>query len=203
VTADDVAALERTLAAGGVALFPSDTVYGLAADAESAAGVRRLYEIKRRPAMPSAVMFFSLEDALTALPDVGKSTTEVLERLLPGPLTVIVPNPARRFPLAQAGTSERLGVRVPRLEGSLAPLTATKVPVIQSSANLHGGGDAHRLEDVATEVRAAVDCELDGGELPGTASTVVDLARYEIDRRWTVLRDGAVSRRALADVLDA
>jgi L-threonylcarbamoyladenylate synthase len=184
-----------------VALFPSDTVYGLAAGAESETGVRRLYEIKRRPPMPSAVMFFSLDAALAALPDVGPRTEAALARLLPGPLTLIVPNPGRRFPLACADRPDRLGVRVPSLDGALAPLGAIGRPVIQSSANRHGGQDARRLTDVADQVRSEVDFELDGGELPGTASTVVDLGDYEVEGTYAILREGAVAAADLKRLL--
>ena len=193
MTADDVAAFERSLLDGGVALFPSDTVYGLAVHPDSAAGVRRLYEIKRRPPMPSAVMFFSLAAALATLPGAGDRTRTAIERLLPGPLTLIVPNPARRFPLACADRPDRLGIRVPALTGALAPLTTLDIPVIQSSANPHGGGEACRLDDVAPEIRAAVDVELDGGELAGTPSTVVDLGDYESAGAYAILREGAVA----------
>lgn len=202
MTDDDVAVFERALAADGVALFPADTVYGLAADAESERGVRRLYEIKRRPAMPSAVMFFDVEPALRALAGLGPRTRTAAERLLPGPVTLIVPNAAGLYPLASGGGTETLGIRVPTLDGPLRPLRAVERAVVQSSANVHGSADARRLEDVAAEVRAAVDVELDGGELPGTASTVVDLSRYEEHGRYEVLREGALGsvelRRALS-----
>lgn len=186
---------------GGVALFPSDTVYGLATDPDSESGVRRLYELKRRPPMPSAVMFFALEPALAALSQLGPRTRAAFERLLPGPVTLLVPDPARSYPLASAG-AEGLGVRVPVLQGRLEPLSSIRVPVLQSSANLHGGADPRRLEDVPDELRAGADLELDGGELPGTASTVVDLTAYEQDGSYEVLREGALSsadlRRSLA-----
>ena len=91
---------------------------------------------------------------------------------------------------------------MPALEDELEPLSAVRVPVLQSSANRHGGADPRRLEDVSRELRAAVDLELDGGELPGTASTVVDLSGYEREGTYEVLREGALSgadlRRLLA-----
>lgn len=198
----DAAAFERCIAGGGVALFPADTVYGLAADPQNESAYRRIYEIKRRsPDMPSAVMFFSLDAALAALPEVPAHTRGVLARLLPGPYTLVLPNPARRYPLACGPTPEKLGVRVPALEGEAAALSEVRVPVAQTSANLHGGADARRLADVAAEVRDAVDLELDGGELPGTPSTVVDLADYEAGGAYEVLREGAVSAADLARLL--
>lgn len=199
VGAASAAAFERCIADQGVAVFPADTVYGLAANPESEAAVRRLQELKRRdPQMPSAVMFFAPGPALAALPDLGPRTRGAFERLLPGPLTLIVPNPARRYPLACGGDPERLGIRVPALVGSLAALTAVGRPVLQSSANLHGGADPRRIAEVPPDIRAGVDLVLDGGELPGAASTVVDLSEYERDGRFEVLRDGAFPAGELA-----
>jgi L-threonylcarbamoyladenylate synthase len=194
-------AFEDCIAAGGVAVFPSDTVYGLAADPDSKHAVRRLYELKRRPPMPSAVMFFSLGAALAGLPELGPRTRRALERLLPGPLTLIVPNPDGRFPLACGTDSSRLGVRVPALGGALAPLATVGRPVLQSSANVHGGPDPSRLADVPAEIRAGADLVLDGGDLPGVASTVVDLCAYEDGGDFAVLREGAFAATELADAL--
>jgi L-threonylcarbamoyladenylate synthase len=202
VTPEQVAAFERCIAAGGVALFPADTVYGLATDPRSAEGVERLYRLKdRRPDRPAAVMFFGLEQALRALPELGERTRGALRRLLPGGLTLLVPNPARRFPLACPGAPERLGLRVPELRGTLEPLEAMRLPVLQSSANLAGGGDARRREDVDERILAGVDLELDGGELPGTPSTVVDLTRYEAAGEHVIVRQGAVPAGEVAAAL--
>ena len=199
MTEEEVAGFERCVAAGGVALFPADTVYGLATDPGSAAGVRRLYELKGRPPeRPAAVMFFGLEPALAALPELGPRTRAALERLLPGGVTVLLPNPGRRYPLACGPDPERLGLRVPALAGALAPLAAVRSPVLQSSANRSGEPDARRLEDVDPRVRRGVDCELDGGKLPGTASTVVDLSAYEEGGGFSVVREGAVPAARLA-----
>ena len=187
MTAAEAEAFERCIAAGGVALFPSDTVYGLATDPESEDGVARLYELKGRPSdRPAAVMFFDLETALAAVPELGERTRAALGRLLPGPVTLLLANPARRFPLACGPEPERLGLRVPAFEGPGRP-------VLQSSANRSGEPDARRLGDVPAGIRAAVDLELDGGELPGTPSTVVDLTRYEATGEHVVVREGAVS----------
>lgn len=201
MTADDVERLRRCVAGGGVALFPSDTVYGLATHPESERGVRRLYALKGRPPeRPAAVMFFALEPALAALPELGPRTRGALGRLLPGPLTVLLPNPARRFALACGPEPERLGVRVPALHGPLEPLHRMRCPVLQSSANRSGGPEARRLGDVDPAVRSGVDLELDGGELPGVASTVVDLTPFEAngsESGYRVLREGAMSAEAL------
>jgi L-threonylcarbamoyladenylate synthase len=194
LTPEDVAAFERCISVGGVALFPADTVYGLATEPESREGVDRLYRLKGRDAdRPAAVMFFRLELALAALPELEGRTRDALERLLPGGVTLLVPNPARRFPLACGPNPERLGMRVPHLEGELAPLAGVSWPVLQSSANPSGDADPRRLEDVDESLRRGVDLQLDGGELPGTPSTVVDLTKYEDEGGFEVLRQGAVT----------
>jgi L-threonylcarbamoyladenylate synthase len=199
LTAEEVAEFDRCIAAGGVALFPADTVYGLAADPESAPAVERLYALKGRPpARPAAVMFFAVERALAAVPGIGPRTRAALERLLPGAITAVLPNPDRRYPLACGPQPERLGVRVPDLSGALVPLRAAGVAVLQSSANPSGGADARRLADVDPALRDGVDLVLDAGELPGVASTVVDLTAYEDDGRYAVLRAGAVAPERLA-----
>ena len=194
MTADDVATFERCISVGGVALFPADTVYGLATEPDSREGVERLYALKGRPPrQPAAVMFFQRDLALSALPELGPRTHAALERLLPGPVTAIVPNPARRYPLACGPAPERLGLRVPALDThALAPLAAARWPVLQSSANPSGGADARRLDDVDPAIRAGVDLHLDGGELPGTPSTVLDLTRWEEDGEYVILRQGAL-----------
>jgi L-threonylcarbamoyladenylate synthase len=199
VTPEDVQTFERCISVGGVALFPADTVYGLATDPDSREGVDRLYRLKgRRPERPAAVMFFRLEEALAAVPELGERTREALERLLPGGVTALVPNPARRFPLACGPEPERLGLRVPVLEGALEPLGALRSPVLQSSANPSGGPDPRRLEDVDERIRQGVDLALDGGGLPGTPSTVVDLTSYEDDGTHAILREGAVAAAEVA-----
>lgn len=202
MTPEDVETFQRCISVGGVAIFPADTVYGLATEPDSREGVDRLYRLKgREPDKPAAVMFFQLESALAALPELGERTRAALERLLPGALTVVLPNPARRYPLACGPEPEKLGLRVPSLEGELAPLAAMAWPVLQSSANRSGGPDARRVEDIDERVRDGVDLVLDAGELHGTPSTVVDLSSFEESGDWSVLREGAVPQAAIAQRL--
>ena len=204
LTGDDAATFSRCISVGGVAVFPSDTVYGLACEPDSKEAVQRLYLLKRRPPdKPAAVMFFALDLALAALPELGPRTRGALNALLPGAVTLLLPNPARRFPLA-CGVGgegiETLGLRVPAWPPALAALGDVSWPVLQTSANVAGGPDARRLEDVPEAIRARADLVLDGGELPGTPSTVVDLRGFERDGRWSVVREGAL---AVGDVAAA
>jgi L-threonylcarbamoyladenylate synthase len=202
MTAEDVETFERCISVGGVALFPADTVYGLATEPDSREGVERLYRLKGRPPdRPAAVMFFRLELAMAAVPELPGRIRGAVERLLPGPLTLLLPNPQRRYPLACGPEPERLGLRVPHLDGALAPLATVRWPVLQSSANPSGGSDARRVEQVDERIRRGVDLVLDGGELPGTPSTVVDLTGYE-EGAWSIVREGAVPKAEVAAALD-
>lgn len=204
LTPVDAATFARCMQVGGVALFPADTVYGLACEPSDREAVRRLYALKGRvPDKPAAVMFFQPSLALAALPELGPRTRDALLALLPGAVTLLLPNPARRFPLACGPDPETVGLRVPALPPALAALQEVAWPVLQSSANLAGGADARTVADVPVAIRREVDLVLDGGALPGTPSTVVDLRRYEAEGTWTVVREGAVPTALLAARLAA
>ena len=194
----DAEAFERCITGGGVAVFPADTVYGLACDPTSSAAVARLYALKSRPAgKPAAVMFFALDRALTALPELGPRLRGALEALLPGAVTLLVPNPLARYPLACGPDPWTLGLRVPAA-GLLAGVT---VPVLQSSANRSGASDPRTLAELDLAVRDGADLVVDGGRLPGTPSTVVDLRGYEAGGSWSLLREGAVTRDEIGAAL--
>jgi L-threonylcarbamoyladenylate synthase len=206
LTSEDASRLEDCLAGDGVALIPTDTVYGLACNPESATALQRIYELKGRPALkPSAVMFFAREPALESLSELGPRTRAALGALLPGPVTLLLENSNRRFPLAcdpgDGGGVGLLGLRVPLFDGPLAVLAGVGVPAAQSSANLSGGADPRDLRSVPVELREGVDLVLDGGELPGVASTVIDLSEYEWDGRWRVVRAGPLPLSALKRAL--
>jgi L-threonylcarbamoyladenylate synthase len=188
-------AFERCMGVGGVAVFPADTVYGLACDPASRESVERLYLLKgRRPDKPAAVMLFDPDLALAAVPELGPRTRRAMAELLPGQVTLLLPNPARRFPLACGPDPTTLGLRVP----DVPLLAGVRWPVMQSSANRAGEPDARRLQDVPEPIRVGADLLIDGGELPGTPSSVIDLRRYEDAGEWTVVREGAVPTAEIA-----
>lgn len=202
MTEGQVAEFEEVISGGGIAVFPTDTVYGLGTHPDSVEGAHRLYWIKgRSPDRPAAVLFFDLELALSELPEIGAKTQEALRRLLPGAVTVLLPNPATRFPLACGAEPGRLGLRVPKLDDKLAKLAHVQVPILQSSANPTGEPDPRSLEEVDARIRRGADVELDAGLLPGTPSTVVDLTSYEEKGAFEVLREGALSTEEVGAAL--
>jgi L-threonylcarbamoyladenylate synthase len=187
--------LQECVQGGGVAVFPSDTVYGVCCDPEDEAAARRLYSLKGRPAARAcAVMFFSLQVALEGLDDLHDRERAALDALLPGPVTLLLANRRWRFAPACRVDPATFGLRVPALSGRLAALGSVTVPVLQSSANLSGEPDAKTLEQVPARLRDGADLVIDGGELPGTPSTVIDLRDLDSEGRWHVLREGAMPR---------
>jgi L-threonylcarbamoyladenylate synthase len=199
---EDAARLRGCVADGGVAVFPTDTVYGVCCDPDDEAAAARLYKLKGRSrARPSAVMFFSLAPALRALDGVSLSERNALRALLPGPVTVLLENRSRQFAAACRSDPTTLGVRVPWLPNGLHALCAISEPVMQTSANLSGEPDARKLADVPPALREGADVALDGGTLPGIASTVVDMREYDSTGEWHVLREGALSSEAVRELL--
>jgi len=191
-----VDAAVAALRAGRLVVLPTDTVYGLAADGESESAARALYAAKGRDAItPTAVLFASVDVLVERVPELPAVAVEAVRTLLPGPFTLIVENPARRYAWLNPQRPDAIGLRVPAVTGVPRAVLEALGAVVATSANLPGGPDPRRLEDVPPEIAAAVDVVIEGGELPGLPSTVVDLTRPEP----RVLREGAVTA---ADVLE-
>jgi L-threonylcarbamoyladenylate synthase len=199
ITAEDAATFERCMAVGGFAVFPADTVYGLACDPDAKETVQRMHLLKRRSMdKPSAVMFFDAELALDTLTELDTATRDAAEKLLPGPVTLLVPNPAHRYPLACGADPGTLGLRVPKLDTELKHV---RWPVLQTSANFAGRPDPRRLQDVPLGLRDSAELVLDGGELPGTPSTVIDLREYAKSGEYAIVRQGLFAADEVASRL--
>lgn len=182
------AAIEA-LRAGGLVVLPTDTVYGLAADGESEAAARTLYAVKGRSAIqPTALVLASLDGLRRRVPALPDSVLRIASALLPGPVTLVLPNAERRYGWLNADRPDAIGVRVPALDGPGRVVLDALGALVATSANLPGGPDPRRVGDVPVEIATAVDVVLDGGNLPGTPSTVIDLTGPEPK----VLREGAL-----------
>lgn len=177
---DPVAALR----AGQPVVLPTDTVYGLCADAASPLACLEALALKgRAEGQPTALLCADVETLLRCVPEVEE---DVVRALLPGPYTLVFRNPLERYAWLSA---ETIGVRVPVLPDAAAEAVGAIGAVMATSANLHGGPDPRRLEEVPEEIRAACGALVDGGDLPGVPSTVLDLTGPEP----RVLREGAAS----------
>jgi L-threonylcarbamoyladenylate synthase len=187
-------ALEDCVGHGGVAVFPADTLYGLGCDPSSAAAIERIRSLKgREEDKPSAVMFFASAAMRELLSTSGPRTREALGRLLPGAVTLVVHNPQALYPLANPRHPERLGVRL--VEG---PLGGAACAILQTSANRSAEPAPSRFEEIDPRILDGADVAIDGGELGGEPSTVVDLTALDSDGSWSVLREGAVSPARIA-----
>jgi len=188
---DAIAALQ----AGDLVVLPTDTVYGLCASAHNAPAVARINELKRRPSQSIAIVAATTEALIECVPEFRFGWKTLLEELLPGPYTFVLPNPKRRMPRLSPGREETIGVRVPELPEPSRKVLEQFGVVAASSANHHGEPDPRTVEQIPEEIRAAAGAVLDAGELPGTPSTVIDFSGA-VPR---VLREGAGdSERALA-----
>lgn len=183
-----IEAAVRALAAGDSVVLPTDTVYALACTAAREEPARRLYRLKGRvETQPTALLAASVEVLLECIPELRGRAATIARTLLPGPFTLVLPNPAGRFPWLAGARADAIGVRVPALPGEAAAVLGRAGAIVATSANLPGGADPRRLADVPAELLEGVACAIDGGELPGVPSTVIDFTAVEP----AVLRAGA------------
>ena len=198
---DEVPRAVEAIRAGKPAILPTDTVYGLCTTPYRAEPVERLYRLKgREPQQPTAIVAADLDMLFECVPELRGRAGTIARALLPGPYTLILANPARRYRWLTGTTPERIGVRVPELPERSARVLSLVGAVAATSANLRGGPDPRRLEDVPQELRAKAAAAVDGGELPGVPSTVLDFTGEEP----RVVREGAApANEALARVVAA
>lgn len=193
----DVADAVRVLREGRVAIVPTDTVYGLAGSGRGPEGATAVYALKgRAPTQPTALVVASVELLEELLPELGRPAARVAHALLPGPYTLVVPNPARRYAWLTGERPDAIGVRVPDVTGPARAVLDGIGALVATSANLPGGPDPRSLADVPDRLLRGAGAVVDGGTLPGRPSTVLDLTGAEP----VVLREGAV---AAADALAA
>jgi L-threonylcarbamoyladenylate synthase len=183
----------EAIRAGKPVILPTDTVYGLATSADNAAATERLYQLKGRGAQqPSALLASDLDLLFQCVPELRGRGAVIARTLLPGPYTLVLPNPARRFPWLTGDSPYTIGVRVPELPEPARRILEEVGSVVATSANLPGGPDPRRVEDIPAAILERVAAVVDVGELPGIASTVIDFSGPEP----RVLREGAASAAA-------
>ncbi len=189
--------LEQAVAGGGVAVFPADGLYGLASDPRNEKAIARIHELKGRDdGKPSAVMYFSMEAMREIIDSLTPLVRAIASALLPGPVTLVIDNPEHRYELACGDDPSRLGVRL--IEG---PLSGVVTPIFQTSANVSGEAAPVRFADVPQVILDGADLAIDGGELTGEPSTVLDVSGVEAGGPWKVLREGGLSYEALEQKL--
>jgi L-threonylcarbamoyladenylate synthase len=182
--------------AGKPVVMPTDTVYGLVASPYRREPAERLFELKGRDRLQAiAVVAADVEMLFELVPELRGRSGTIVRELLPGPYTLILPNPARRYPWLTGARPDTIGVRVPSVRGYGSRLLARVGAVAATSANLHGGPDPRTIADIPQAILDGVAEVVDDGELPGTPSTVIDFT----GPKPVVIRAGAGDvERALA-----
>lgn len=193
--------IENALAAvraGKPVVLPTDTVYGLCADAFHDEPTWRAYRLKGRPqTQPSALVCSDVDMLLECVPELRGRAGMLARALLPGPYTLVLPNPARRYRWLTGSSPDTIGVRVPELTGPARDVLAEVGALMATSANEPGGPEPARLEDVPRRIREGAGAAIDAGTLPGVPSTILDLT----DAEPKVLREGAVPAAEALDRL--
>ncbi len=188
------------LNAGELVAFPTETVYGLGADASNPAAVARVFAAKGRPTGHPLIVHFSNFDAARAFAsDVPESAVRLAEAFWPGPLTIVLPKSAR-VPASVTGGQSTVALRAPAHPVARALLAAFGRGIAAPSANRYGRISPTRAADVREELAGRVALVLDGGDCEvGLESTIVSC----LGGRVTLLRPGSVSRSQIADVVGA
>ncbi len=194
----NIAAAAEVLRAGGLVAFPTETVYGLGADALNPTAVARIFEVKRRPEFdPIIVHVADVEDA-GKYGDLGSETARrLIRRFWPGPLTLVVVKSDLVPPIVTAGL-DTVGLRMPAHSAALALIEALGRPVAAPSANPFGYVSPTEAHHVSEQLGPLVDLILDGGRCRvGIESTVLSL----VDPVPRVLRAGGVTAEEIAQVV--
>jgi L-threonylcarbamoyladenylate synthase len=179
----------EAIRAGKPVVLPTDTVYGLCTAPSASDPVLHMYRLKgRNEQQPTALLASDLDSLFECVPELRSRAAPILLALLPGPLTLILPNPARRFRWLTGSRPDTIGIRVPELEGEARAIIERVGAVAATSANLPGEPDPKRLTEVPEQIRVGCEVLVDGGQLPGLPSTVVDLTGPEPQ----ILREGAL-----------
>jgi L-threonylcarbamoyladenylate synthase len=198
---DDLGPLVEALRAGESAVLPTDTVYGLVCAAHLEDACERTLALKGRDlSKPTSIIAASMSILFTrVLGDLWGRPVVQAKRLLPGPVTVIVPNPAGVFPWLCGDDPSRIGVRVPALLPRVAHAIDRVRVIAATSANLAGQPDPVTLDDVPDAILSHVSVAIDAGRAPAAkASTVVDLTGPEP----VILREGALSEQDIHEILE-
>jgi len=212
----DSLSLANELAVARLVCFATDTVYGIGGSLRPEVGEAIIAAKGREPDKPLQVIFPTREVLFQAV-EFTRVMADVMYRLLPGPLTLVIPYPAGfRYPppATAAWESSRLfglrrskeevptlGVRVPRWPDGARLLATLTYPLVASSANPSGGRGPATLAEVDPSLSAACDLLLDGGPAGGVASTVADFSGYEDGRGWRIVREGAMTARQIDEAL--
>ncbi len=194
----DIEEAGRILRNGGLVAFPTETVYGLGANALDPAAVKAVYDAKGRPSDNPMIVHISAEDELpTVVAEVPEKAKVLMKAFWPGPLTMVF-RKSEAVPMRTTGGLDTVGIRMPSSEVARALIKAAGVPIAAPSANLSGKPSPTNYKDVLEDMDGRIDAVIEGEPCAvGIESTVLDLTG-EVP---TILRPGYVTKEMLEDVL--
>ncbi len=167
-----------TILKGGVLIYPTDTLYGIGGNAENAAVVKRIRNIKKRDTKPLSVMMADIQ-MIKKYCELGKEQEQILEKYLPGPYTFIL----KTRKIIAASATGTLGVRIPDSEFTKRLCSKANVTIIITSVNISGEKPAEAIGDIEDEIKNAVDLIIETKEKTLGGYTVVDLVNKKILRQ--------------------
>lgn len=190
----------RAISSGGLVIFPTSGLYGLAADALNAAAVEKIFAAKGRSSdKPVLILIRHGDDLRHLVTTIPPAATLLMDALWPGGLTLVFPAAATVFPALTAG-SGKIGIRLPAHPVARALVAAVASPITGTSANVSGRPGCSRIAALDAAITDFADMTLDAGDLAGgVGSTVVDVTREPP----VILRSGAVPDDVIWKILAA
>ncbi|MFW6364204.1 MAG: L-threonylcarbamoyladenylate synthase [Spirochaeta sp.] len=197
-TAESVANAARILLDGGLVVFPTETVYGLGADARNDNACRDVYTAKHRPEdNPLIVHLYSTEQLDECVSELPEAAQILFDRFSPGPLTIVLPKSGLISSVATAGLPT-VGIRIPSHPVARRFLEAVRIPVAGPSANMSGRSSTTSFSTAVSNMKGHVDGIIDGGDCTvGLESTILGFEKGKIK----ILRPGAITYEMIVDLL--
>lgn len=179
---------------GGIVVFPTETVYGIGANALNAEAVKKIYEIKKRPlSKPITLLVNSIDMIKRVAKDITPFEYAIIKKFFPGPLTIILQKKDVVPDIVTSGGST-VGIRMPANEIALELINRAGVPLATPSANISDKPSKTNIKDVMSDFPEGVDCFIDGGKSKiGVASTIVQV----IDGVPHILRQGTITEEQI------
>lgn len=186
----------QIIKAGGIVIFPTETVYGIGVNGLNETAIKKLYEVKKRPiTKPISLLVNSIEMIEEVAKDITEIEYDLIKKFLPGPLTIVLKKKENVSNIVTAGF-DTVGIRMPENEIALKLIEYAGVPIATPSANISGKPSGTNLKEIMKDFKDNVDYFIDGGESKiGVASTIVQI----IDGNPHILRKGKISEEQIME----
>ena len=195
---DELNKVAEILKNGGIVIFPTETVYGIGANAFNEQSVKRIYEVKNRPdEKPLSIMVSGIEEIEKYAIIQNDVERKIIETFMPGPITVILKKKPGVFDYISSG-KDTIGIRIPDNKIILSILNRLKFPIVAPSANISGMPSGIELKGILKDFDGKIEACIDGGKAEiGEGSTIVEV----IDGKPVILRQGKITIREIQQAI--